>query len=390
MHATIDPHDIDICLDDDAPPDVHGAAPMAMPIWQTSLFAYPTFEALLEGLAAEDERHVYTRGRNPTVEVLERKIAALERGEACKCFGSGMGAISAVMLGLLSAGDHILFVNHTYGPTLQLAAHLERFGISHDLLLDVGVDAVAAAIRPATRLIYLESPGTMLLRMMDVPAIAALARARGIVTCLDNSWATPLFQKPLTAGVDVVVHSCTKYIGGHSDVVGGAVVTSAERLRQIFFRAFLLNGAAPAPVDAWLLLRGLRTLPVRMRQHMENGWRVAEFLQTHRAVARVFHPGFAADRDLARRQLTGYSGLLSFELTRARFEDVAGVIDRLRRFRRGVSWGGVESLVISPRGRHNDAQLAARGIPPGLIRLSIGLEDVDLLIADLAQSLDAV
>jgi cystathionine beta-lyase/cystathionine gamma-synthase len=383
----ISPADIAICLDDHAPPDAHGAAPMAAPIFQTSLFSYATLSDLLDGLGAEHERHVYTRGQNPTVEVLERKLAALERGEACKCFASGMGAISAVLLGLLQAGDHVLFVNDVYGPTLQLARHLERFGVAHDLLLDRGVDAVAAAIRPHTKLIWTESPGTMLFRMMDLRALADLARARGVLTCMDNSWATPLFQKPIASGIDIVVHSATKYLGGHSDVVAGAVITTADRLRDIFYRAFLLNGAALGPVDAWLLLRGLRTLPVRLRQHMENGLRVAEFLQEHPAVERVFHPAVSEDRELAAAQLAGCSGLLSFSLAREDFATLERVIDAMQLFRKGVSWGGVESLAITPR-RRDGPDPPDMQMPRSLIRLSVGLEDAGALVADLGAALE--
>jgi cystathionine beta-lyase/cystathionine gamma-synthase len=385
---TIDPSDIAICLDDHAEADQFGAAPMAMPIYQTSLFSYSTLQELLDGLAAEHSRHVYTRGQNPTVEVLERKLAALERGEACKCFASGMGAISAVLLGLLQSGDHILFVNHVYGPTLQLARHLERFGIAHDVVLDRDVGRLEPAIRPNTRLIWTESPGTMLFRVMDLRALAALARRRGVLTCMDNSWATPLLQKPIPLGIDLVVHSCTKYIGGHSDVVAGAVITTAERLREIFYRAFLLNGASLGPMDAWLLLRGLRTLPIRLRHHQDNALRLAEFLERHPAVRAVFHPARGPDRDLAAAQLSGYSGLFSFALARDDFATLQRVVDSLRRFRKGVSWGGVESLAISPRRAGHEAQLDAQQIPHGLIRLSVGLEDADALIDDLRAALE--
>jgi cystathionine beta-lyase/cystathionine gamma-synthase len=388
-HPDIDPGDVAICLADDVAGDENGAAPTAVPIVQTSLFTFPRFQALLDGLAAEDRTHVYTRGQNPTVEAVEHKLAALERGEACKCFASGMAAISAVLLGLLRSGDHVLFVNQTYGPTLQLARHLERFGIAHDLLLDVEPARVEAALRPETRLLWLESPGTMLLRMVDLPAIAALARGRGILTCIDNTWATPLLQKPIELGIDIVVHTCSKYIGGHSDVMAGAVISTAERMREIFYRAFLLNGGILGPVDAWLLLRGLRTLPVRMRSHGQDALRVARFLRDHPAVRHVYHPAFDAP-ELAARQLRGYAGLLSFALVRDDFDTVRRVIDALRHFRIGVSWGGVESLVLSPNRGDNGASLDAQRIPRGLIRLSIGLEGADVLIEDLARALERV
>jgi cystathionine beta-lyase/cystathionine gamma-synthase len=299
-----------------------------------------------------------------------------------------MGAVSAVMLGLLQAGDHILFVNHVYGPTLQLARHLERFGISHDVVLDRDMAVIEASILPHTKLIWTESPGTMLFHMLDLRALATLARRRGVLTCMDNSWATPLLQKPIAFGIDIVIHSGTKYLGGHSDVVAGAVITTAERLREIFYRAFLLNGASLGPMDGWLLLRGLRTLPIRLRQQMDTALRLAGFLQHHPAVRQVFHPALGADRELADSQLAGYSGLFSFALRRDDFATLQRVLDSLRLFRKGVSWGGVESLAITPRRPGNDAQLDAQRMPHGLIRLSVGLEDAEALIADLVSALE--
>ena len=386
----IDPADIAICVADVEEEAIPGGRPASPPIVQTSTFTFPTFGDLLEGLSAEHRHSVYTRGRNPTVEAVERKLADLERGEACKCFGSGMAAISSVMMGLLQAGDHILFVNHTYGPTLQLAEHLRRFGIEHDLLLDLNPDAVGKALRPNTRLVWLESPGTMMMRVLDIGAIASLARDRGILTCIDNSWATPLCQKPLTLGVDLVVHTASKYLGGHSDVIAGAVISTDERMEEIFYRAFLLNGGILGPVDAWLLLRGLRTLPVRLQQHGADAARVAAFLRDHPAVRAVHHPLFDDDPDLVARQLSGLTGLLSFELERDDFESVATVIDGLEIPRIGVSWGGVESLVVSPERANNAEQLARQGIPRGLIRLSVGLEGAGVLIDDLSAALSAV
>jgi cystathionine beta-lyase/cystathionine gamma-synthase len=384
----IDPADIAVCLDDELPRSATGT-PLTVPIVQTSLFSFDTTDALMSGLAAEHETHVYSRGQNPTVEVLERKLAHLERGEACKAFASGMAAVSAVLLGTLRAGDHILFVNHTYGPTLQLATQLGRFAITHDVLLELDGDSIQRAMKPTTRLVWLECPGTMLFRTMDVAAAAAVAHASGALVCLDNSWATPLFQKPLLHGVDIVVHACSKYIGGHSDILAGAVVTTAELMREIFYRAYMLNGGVLAPFDAWLLLRSMRTLPVRMRQHHESAERIAHWLRSHDRVARVFHPAFDEPAHHAAGTLSGYSGVFSFELESAGYADVRRVLDALRTFRLGVSWGGVESVAITPNRGTNETDLTAQRIPRGLIRLSVGLEPVDVLIADLEQALTA-
>lgn len=376
------PADIALCLED-RPARSPGAQPMATPIFQTSLFAYPDLESFVTAAKEENKNPVYSRGTNPTVGVLETKLAALEQGEACKCFGSGIAAASAVILGLLKTGDHILFVNQTYGPIIQLAKHLERFGIEHDLQFDLSADAVAAAMRPNTKLVWLENPGTMLFRTFDIGAVAELAKDRGALSCIDNSWATPLFQKPITHGVDIVIHSATKYIGGHSDVVAGALITTAERTKEIFYRAYMLNGGILAPVDAWLLLRGMRTMPLRMQQHETDGLRVAEFLRSHPKVKTVFHPAF----DAPSASMTGYSGLFGFELVDGRYEAVRRFIDGLKRFRIGVSWGGVESIVLSPNRGYNAPYLDSQQIPHGTVRLSVGLEGADALIEDIDASL---
>jgi len=386
MH--IDPRDIELCLSDQRGAHPAGAAATSTPIVRSSLFTFPTLGSLMEGLSAEHLTPVYSRGQNPTVEVLERKLAELERGEACKCFASGMGAVSAVMLGLLKSGDHVVLANNIYGPTLQLMGHLERFGIQHTYLPMADPDSVATMIRPETRLLWLESPGTQTFRMLDLPAMAQVARDRGVLTCIDNSWATPLLQKPLELGLDLVVHTASKYLGGHSDLMAGAVVGSADHLREIFYSAFLLNGGILGPEDAWLLLRGLRTLPTRLRQHEEDGLAVARHLAQRPEVARVFHPALGTDVSLAEAQMTGYSGLFSFELAGGDFQSIRTVVDGLERFGIGVSWGGVESLVISPNRGDNADALEAQGIPQGLIRLSVGLEGADILIADLDQALD--
>lgn len=378
----IDPEDVRICLEDH-PAREPGVEPMATPIVQTSLFAFPDFDTFVTAHAAESRNYVYTRGQNPTVEVLERKLAALERGEACKAFGSGIAAVSAVIMGLLKAGDHILFVNHTYGPTLTLARHLKRFGIEHSLLLDIAPEDVKGALLPNTKLVWLENPGTMLFRTLDLKAIADIARKHGALSCIDNSWASPLFQKPLTHGVDIVVHSATKYIGGHSDVVAGAVITNAELMDQIYHRAFLLNGGILHPFDAWLLLRGMRTMPVRMQQHETDALRVAEYLRGRPEVSAVYHPAFFTPS----KTLTGYSGLFSFAIANGGYDEVRGFIDGLKRFRIGVSWGGVESLVVSPTRTTNLAYLDAQRIPHGLVRLSVGLEGPDVLIEDIGAAL---
>jgi cystathionine beta-lyase/cystathionine gamma-synthase len=391
------PSDIAICVRDAYERDAYGrdmhetasldGVPVSAPIVQSALFTYPTYEALVAALGAERLHHVYSRGQNPTVEVLERKLTALEGGETCKAFSSGMGAVSAVMMGLLKAGDHVLFVGNTYGPTLQLAEHLQRFGIRHDLHMELDPASVARAVRADTRLVWLEMPGTMLFRVPDTDAIAAVAHERGALLCVDSSWATPLLHKPLAHGADIVVHSASKYLSGHSDLMAGAVVTRLELLEPVFERGYMLHGASLSAHDAWLVLRGMRTLPVRLAQHEVDALRVAEFLRDHAAVNRVHHPALADDRLHVRRQLRGYSGLFSFELANGDFDTVARVLNALRVFRLGVGWGGAESIAVSPN-RGDPSKLAAQQLPPGLIRLSVGLEGAGTLIDDLRVALE--
>ncbi|MBQ0862234.1 aminotransferase class I/II-fold pyridoxal phosphate-dependent enzyme [Streptomyces sp. A73] len=358
-----------------------GPGAVAPPIYQTSLFTKPSFEEFVRQQAAEHENFVYSRGTNPTVAFLEERLALLEGGEAAKCFASGMGAIGAVFAGLLRGGDHVLFVNTVYGPTIELAQHLERFGVEHTILADPAAVDIEEHIRENTTLIYVESPGTMLMKVVDVPALTTVARRHGIRTVMDNTWSTPLFQKPLAAGVDLVVHSLTKYIGGHSDVIGGAVIGSQDTIRELFYQGHQLFGAVMSAMEASLVLRGLRTLPVRMEQHQRNALTVIDQLRAHPEVTAVHHPYVDHDPDEAviTSQFSGFSGLLSFELREGTFTRVSRFIDALSLFRIGPSWGGYESLVTSP--------LRSTGAPApelgGLIRLSVGLEGAQSQIEDL-------
>ena len=382
----IDPADELTCLGHHESLEAQGGS-MSPPIVQTSLFAHPTTDALSAGLEAEHRTHVYTLGQNPTVESVEDKIARLEHGESCKVLASGMAAVSATLLGLLESGSHILFVNNTYGPTLELAERLRSFGVQYDIALTSDLDEIAEAMRPETRMVWIESPGTMLFKVVDIAAIAALARERGALTAIDNSWSTPLFQKPLDLGVDLVIHAATKYMGGHSDVIAGAIVGPAELLKTIFYNSYLLLGGSLGPFDAWLVNRGLRTLPNRMKQHHADGLAIARFLAVHPNVRQVFHPGLADDPEIVEGQMRGFSGLFSFELDTDSYTTVAGFVDRLKLFRIGVSWGGVESLALTPNRGTNASDLAAQRIPPGAVRLSIGLEGSAALIEDLDQAL---
>ncbi|GEN24500.1 cystathionine gamma-synthase [Halomonas cupida] len=358
----------------------HGA--VTPPVYQTSIFTFPDLETFSRAQMKERQHFIYSRGLNPGVQLVERKLAALERGEACKAFGSGMGAIAATLFSLLRQGDHVLRINQTYGPTVELLDQLGAYGVEHDGIS--GTADIEAALRPSTRIIYVESPSSLLMELADLEAIAQLARARGIITVIDNTWATPLFQKPLEHGFDLVIHSLSKYIGGHSDVVGGAVIGSAEMIDRLFAIGHQLLGAALAPQNAALVLRGLRTLPLRMSEHQRNALRVVDFLAEQPQVLEVLHPSLAVGSaaDWAQKQLDGHSGLLSLHIQQPTYHRIVSFIDALRLFRIGVSWGGYESLVVSP--------MRPDGSGQPLIRLAIGLEDIDDILADLTRGLTAL
>ncbi len=365
-----------------------GAA--APPIFETSTFVFPTVADAVAAFADEQEHFVYTRRRNPTVRVVEEKLAAMEGAEACRLFASGMAAISAAILSCVRSGDHVVAVDTAYGPARTfLTDYLSRFGVSATLVDGCDPAEWEAAIRPNTRLFYLESPSSGVMKLQDLAAVTAVARRHGIATICDNSYSTMLLQRPLELGVDLVVYSCSKYFGGHSDVVAGAVLGSAERIRRIGDAEQPLLGGVIGPFEAWLIGRGLRTLSVRLRQHQQSACRVADFLARHGRVARVHYPGHPShpQYDLARRQMKGASGLLSFELDTRDLAQVSRFVDALRLFRLGVSWGGFESLVWLPviGAMHHAPE--ERWPSPGLVRLHVGLEDVDDLLEDLDQAL---
>ncbi|MFI6322690.1 trans-sulfuration enzyme family protein [Nonomuraea sp. NPDC050556] len=356
------------------------------PVFENSLFTFGSVAELSEAIKDEDERYVYWRGTNPTVDLLQRKLAALERAERAKCFGSGMGAISAAISSLVSAGDHVLVLGAIYGPTTQFLRYLEKYGVTHTHVEDLaGCDS---AIRDTTRLLYFESPSYMRYAVVDIASVTGWAREHGLRTMMDNTWSTPIFQKPITLGVDLVVHSLSKYIGGHSDLVGGVVCGSTELIRPLALTEYQLYGAAMSPHDAAKAIKGLRTLPVRMAAHQERGLAVAEFLASHEKVRAVNHPAFSGHPAL--KQMSGFSGLFSLELDSDDRAEVAAFAGRLRHFRIGVSWGGFESLVITPAVTIEESVRATMGIPVGLVRLSVGLEAAGTLIADLALALEGV
>ena len=379
--ATLLAHDLELAVSGDVAPPLH----------QTSLFTFRSYAEMRAAFAGESAHPIYSRGDNPTVKAFEEKVARLEGAEAARAFSSGMGAISAAVLANVSAGDRVVCVRYVYPDAYKLfQGLLPRFGVTTEFVDGTQTQAVVARLDGA-RLLYLESPCSLLFELQDVSALCAAAKARGITVVLDNSWATPLFQRPLEYGVDLVVHSASKYMSGHSDVVAGVVAGSREEVARLNALAYPVLGAKLSPFEAWLLLRGLRTLPFRMTRHAASALRVAEFLQAQSAVARVHYPALPGhpQHALFRRSLGGGSGLLSFELHAADEGEVARFVDALTLFRLGVSWGGFESLVFPVALSYAAPGISAArdfDISKGLVRLHVGLEDPDDLVADLERA----
>jgi cystathionine beta-lyase len=362
------------------------------PIYETSNFAFGSVAAMREAGQDELANAFYTRGNNPTVEILRRKLAALEGTEDALVFGSGAAAMAAAVLASVRAGDHVVCVQKPYAWTRVLVRDwLPRFGVEVSFMDGADLPAVEAALNPRTKMIVLESPNSLTLEMQDLTAISAIARPRGIRTLCDNSYASPLLQRPAELGIDLVMHSATKYLNGHSDVVAGVVCGPASMIREIFRGPYMTFGAIIGPFEAWLMLRGLRTLGVRMQRVQQSTARIVEFLERHPRIARVYYPGSASDpqRELARRQMQGGSGILSIEVAADDLSGVERFCDSLKLFLLAVSWGGHESLAwpVAVAIRGGSAESNRTGLPWNLVRLSIGLEDPEDLIADLDQAL---
>lgn len=360
------------------------------PIFQTSIFCFPTFGAFRDALADETNRSTYTRGNNPTVMLAEEKLAALEGGERAKLVSAGSAAISHAVMAFVKAGDHVVCVEDAYSWTKTLlSSYLPRFGVAATFVEGTDSSEIIAAVRPETKLIYLESPTTFTFKLQDLDGVAAFARSRGIKTAIDNTWATPIFCNPIARGIDLVIHSGSKYLGGASDIIAGAVVGSKADIDLIQKQEFMQLGTVADPFMAWLLLRGMRTLHVRMKAHYEGALAVARHLEAHPKVESVLYPMLDsyAQRDLARKLFRGGSGLFSFRLKSRKLESVVRFTDALRLFKRAVSWGGYESLVFPDAVRYPFTPPEDR-LP--LVRLHIGLERPEDLIDDLDRALALV
>jgi len=363
------------------------------PIYQSTTYVSADADEMAALYGERKFGYMYTRYGNPTIHALQAKMAALERGEAALAFASGMAAISSAILGYVKAGDHVVAARSLYGAAHHfLNQKLPRLGASATFVPSTRVEDFAQALRPNTRLIYFETPSNPILEILDIAALAALARARGLPTMIDNTFASPALQRPLALGVTVVVHSATKYLCGHGDAMGGIVVGPKAYIDELGHEYLRDFGGVISPFNAWLILRGLRTLHLRIPAHCANAQKIAEFLDQHPRVEHVNYPGLPRHpgHDIARQQMAAFGAMISFEV-KGGYEGGKKVIDHVKIFARAASLGDTRSLIVHPASTSHRAvpreQRLAIGITDGLVRLSVGVEAAEDLIADLDQAL---
>lgn len=361
-------------------------------IFATSSFCFESAAQAAAVFAGDEDGNVYSRFTNPTIRVFEQRLAALEGGERCIATSSGMSAILTTVLTLLEAGDHIVSSRSVFGTTIGLFNFLERFDIATTFVAPTSIAGWEGAITDKTRLLFLETPSNPLSEVADLAALAALARAHGCLLVVDNCFCTPALQRPFEFGADIVVHSATKYLDGQGRCIGGAIVAAGELVREKFFPFLRAAGPSMSPFNAWVFLKGLETLAIRMQQHSANATRIAQWLSEHTRVERVYYPGLAShpQHALAACQQSGFGGIVAFEVRGGRAE-AWRVIDALKLFSITGNLGDSRSIVTHPatttHGRLSAEQRAEMGITEALLRLSIGLEDADDLIRDLARAL---
>lgn len=367
-------------------------APVTTPIYTATTFAFPNAAELEAFQQGRSEHFLYTRYANPTVQAAEAKIAAAEGAEAAMVTGSGMAATSTALFGLLQAGDELVCASSIYGGTLQvMSGLLAKFGVTTRFLSLEQMHNLGEHLHPSTRVVWFESPTNPTLRCLDIRRIADACRARGVVTVMDNTFASPINQQPLSLGIDLVMHSATKFLNGHSDVTAGALVGSRALIGQLLPARKLLGGVLE-PASAYALSRGIKTLGVRMARQNATAQHVAEWLEAQPGVARVLYPGLTShpEHALAAAQMRGFGAMICIDL-RGGYDAAVRAYDRLSVFQRAASLGGVESLcsipVLTSQYGLSDEQLADAGVTRGMLRLSIGLEDPGDLIADLTQAL---
>jgi cystathionine gamma-synthase len=368
---------------------------LTTPIVQTSTYTFSDTGEILDYMRSKQwgdlpERDEYGRYSNPTIRAAEDKLAALEGGERSLLFSSGMGAITTTLLALLSAGDHLILASDSYHRTREfVCAYLDRWGIKSSLVPIDDPQAMEAALRPETRLIFAETPTNPYLRVMDLAHLAELAHSRGLVTLVDSTFATPLNLRPLELGIDLVVHSASKYLGGHNDLLAGAVTGSAGWISFIQGARGVLGGVSN-PNDAYLLLRGLKTLGLRIQRQNESGLLAAQYLEDHPAIARVYYPGLEShpDHKVAARLMSGFGGVVSFEID-GDFDKTARFIDNLQLPYIGTTLGGVESIVQQPSALYslNPLDRQEAGLKDNLVRYAVGVENISDILFDLGQAL---
>lgn len=368
------------------------AAPVTTPLYDATTFVFDSAAEIEAYNDGRSRRYLYSRYENPTAGATERKLAALEGAERALLFSSGMAATATTIMGLVGAGDEVVCTAAIYGGTLRLLTDLlPRFGVAARFVETTDAQAIASAIGPRTRLVWWESPVNPTLRCVDISAVAQACRQRQVISVVDNTFASPVNQRPIALGADLVMHSATKYLGGHHDLTAGAVAGPASLVGRVEGARRLL-GTVLAPASAHLLGRSLKTLSLRVGRQNANAMAVAAFLDGDGRVSRVYYPGLAShpDHALARRQMSGFGGMVSFDLGGS-YERAAAFFDRLQVFQRAASLGGVESLcslpVLTSQAGWTDEQLARAGVTRGLVRLSVGVEDAGDLVADLDQAL---
>lgn len=371
---------------------------LATPIYQTSTFVFDSTEQGGARFAGKEDGYIYSRLGNPTVAVAEAKVAALEEGEAAAATSSGMGAISSVLWTLLKAGDHVIADKILYGCTFALLAHgMTRYGVEVDFIDTSDLEEVKKHMKENTRVVYLETPANPNLKISDIEEIAKIAHTNSkTMVVVDNTLATPYLQKPLKLGADIVVHSATKYINGHGDVIAGFAVGKKKIIDEIkLFGIKDMTGSVLGPTEAHLIIRGLKTFEIRMQRHCDNAQKVAEFLEKHPKIDKVYYPGLIKHpgHEIAKKQMKGFGGIMSFEL-KGGFEAGKTLLNNVKLCALAVSLGDTETLIQHPASMTHSAyskeELKEAGIPEGLVRLSVGLENVEDIIEDLEQALNQV
>lgn len=366
------------------PDDATGA--IMTPIYQTTTYVQESI--------GKNKGYEYSRTQNPTRHALEKNLAALENGKYGACFGSGLAAIDCAIK-MLNPGDEVISTSDLYGGTFRLFTTIfEKYGIKFHFVGMMDPSDVLAAVNENTKMIWVETPTNPMMNIIDIEAMSQIAKQANALLCVDNTFATPYLQNPLDLGADLVMHSVTKYLGGHSDVVMGALITSNDRIAGEMYRIQNSSGAITAPMDAFLVLRGVKTLHLRMQRHCENGEKVAHFLAEHALVDKVYWPGFEAhpNHEIAKRQMRGFGGMISFTLVGNKMSDAHAVVGKTKLFALAESLGGVESLIGHPATMTHASipkeEREKTGVVDSLIRLSVGVEDAEDIIADLSQALE--